>query len=272
MAVTPHMKISEVLKRYPQLLDVLIAQSPHFGRLKNPILRRLQARLVTVAQAAAIAGLDPAALVRTLNAAIGEDGATVGTITLGTMAGAPPPPWRETAPVAATVDVREAQRRHEEPFSQIMSAVEQVPEGSLLLLRNTFEPLPLYDVLAKRGFMPWARQLAPDDWEVYFFNAGRVPAGNGKPAAPQQAPAAAAPLPAEGEPTATITIDVRDLVPPQPMMRILDALDRLRPGQSLLVHHVRRPAYLYPRLAELGCTHETKELGPDRVDIIIRKG
>ena len=58
MAVTPNMKVAEVLKRYPQLLEVLVAQSPHFSRLKNPILRRLQARLVTVAQAAAIAGLE----------------------------------------------------------------------------------------------------------------------------------------------------------------------------------------------------------------------
>lgn len=265
MAVTPHMKVAEVLKRYPQLLDVLVAQSPHFSRLKNPILRRLQARLVTVAQAAAIAGLEPAALVRTLNAAIGEHGAEVGAITLDSMAGTPPPPWRDTAPIAATVDVRQAQQRKEDPFSQIMAAVNQIPEGAVLLLRNTFEPLPLYDVLGKRGFVPWARQLGPEDWEVYFFNAGRPAGGNG-------APLAATSQPIEGEPAATITIDVRDLVPPQPMMRILDALAQLRPGQTLLVHHVRRPAYLYPKLAELGCTQETKELGPDRVDIIIHKG
>jgi hypothetical protein len=44
---------------------------PAFARLRNPLLRRVQAPLVTIAQAARIAGLDPDLVVQTLNDAAG---------------------------------------------------------------------------------------------------------------------------------------------------------------------------------------------------------
>ena len=56
-------KISEVLKAYPELLDVLVDLTPAFDKLRNPVLRRVQTRLVTVQQAAGIAGLDARELV-----------------------------------------------------------------------------------------------------------------------------------------------------------------------------------------------------------------
>jgi len=56
-----------------------------------------------------------------------------------------------------------------------------------------------------------------------------------------------------------LTIDVSNLPPPLPMVRILETLRDLGPGETLLVHHTRRPIHLYPKLEALGCTHETNE-------------
>lgn len=271
-------KVSEVLRRYPQLLEVLIEVSPHFGLLRNPVLRRIQPRLVTVAQAARIGGLEPEALVRKLNAALG----------LETPAepAAPPPAAAaaeaggfdiEHAPVAVELDVRPYHARGEEPFRAIMSAAAQVPVGQVLRLRNTFEPLPLYTVLGKRGFVHRTRQLGPDDWEVLFLNTGAPSSQPGDRATPPAASPPSRPVAPTAEagparqPTATLTIDVADLVPPEPMVRILEAMEQLPPGGTLLVHHVRRPVYLYPRLDALGYTHETRELGPEKVEILIHK-
>jgi hypothetical protein len=55
------------------------------------------------------------------------------------------------------------------------------------------------------------------------------------------------------------------------MIRILEALEELPVGASLLVHHVRRPMHLYPRLDDLGYRHETREIGPNRVEVLIEK-
>lgn len=267
MPVTPNMKIAEVLRLYPQLLDVLVSQSPHFSRLRNPILRRIQSRLVTVSQAAAIAGLESAVLIRNLNGAIGEECTSpVGPVEVVSKDGTPSPSWLESAPVMATVDVRDAPLRNGEPFNAIMKAAAQVRDGGMLLLRSSFEPLPLYEVLGKRGFLSWARRFAADNWEVFFFRSatsmGNVAEENASPSAGH----------VDVEPTASMVIDVRELVPPQPLMRIMDALAQLQPGQTLLVHHVRRPVYLYPRLAEQGCTHVTREVALGCVEILIRKG
>jgi len=55
------------------------------------------------------------------------------------------------------------------------------------------------------------------------------------------------------------------------MMRILATLESLRGGDQLAVDHVRRPMYLYPRLDEIGYSHETTEIADNQVKIVIRK-
>ncbi|HVB66036.1 MAG TPA: DUF2249 domain-containing protein, partial [Nitrolancea sp.] len=116
------------------------------------------------------------------------------------------------------------------------------------------------------------RQLGPDEWEVLFLNSGSKRSNALHNRQPVTAGSTRS-TPASGgwHADATITIDVSDLVPPEPMMRILGALEAMSPGASLLVHHVRRPMFLYPQLDELGYMHETRDLGPDQVEIIIRK-
>ncbi len=75
-----------------------------------------------------------------------------------------------------TVDVREDIRQGREPFDRIMAAVSQLEPGATLLLINSFEPLPLYRVMAQNGFSHWAERTADGDWKVYFRReAGRVP-------------------------------------------------------------------------------------------------
>jgi uncharacterized protein (DUF2249 family) len=71
---------------------------------------------------------------------------------------------------------------------------------------------------------------------------------------------------------ASVRIDVSQLTPPEPMQRVLEALAQLEPGQTLLVQHVQRPLYLYTKLDQLGHAHQTWEMGPGHVEILIRVG
>jgi len=66
-------------------------------------------------------------------------------------------------------------------------------------------------------------------------------------------------------------LDVRGLEPPEPMVRVLKALDRLAPGQRLEVRHSRRPTLLYPQLEDRGFVHETDEPESGLVRIVIRQ-
>lgn len=67
-----------------------------------------------------------------------------------------------------TLDVREDLRVGREPFSRIMDAVARLAPGQALVLYATFEPTPLFAVMARKGFGHTARQIDGGDWEVRF--------------------------------------------------------------------------------------------------------
>ncbi|MGN6564456.1 MAG: DUF2249 domain-containing protein [Thermomicrobiales bacterium] len=267
--IQPTWKIRQVLDRYPALLATLLDISPRFAPLRRPLTRKVQSRLVTVEQAARIAGLEPATLVAALNHAAGL---TVDLPPASPVAPAMASPvaWPDDVTIAAEVDARPMQARGEEPFSAIMAAIARVPVGQALRLRNTFEPTPLYEVLSKRGFLPRAIQHGPDDWELLFLNNGSVQRPPRARPAPPASPAAIPPR-HDADSGATITLDVSELPPPEPLVKILETLETLPPGTTLLVRHARRPIHLYPRLDALGCRHETRDLGPGRVELRITR-
>ena len=165
---------------------------------------------------------------------------------------------RVTAANEVHLDVREDVRRGQEPFARIMATVKALGPEQALVLRAPFEPVPLLAALGKRGFAHWSEQSAPDDWTVWFYR---------EPSAPEEAVAGAAAA-AEG---ATTVLDVRGLEPPEPMVQILERLDMLRSGQRLVVLHERRPMLLYPQLDERGFLHDTEEVEPGLVRIVVRR-
>ena len=166
---------------------------------------------------------------------------------------------RLTAANEVCLDVREDIRRGQEPFARIMAAVKTLGPEQALVLRAPFEPVPLFTALGKRGFAHWAEQGAPDDWIVWFYR---------EPSAPSAATGAGASASADGD---TTVLDVRGLEPPEPMVQILERLDALDLGQRFVVLHERRPMFLYPQLDERGFLHETEELEPGLVRIVIRR-
>ncbi len=198
------------------------------------------------------------------------------------------------------LDVREDLRAGREPFSRIMAAREALPAGGVLRVRAIFEPVPLYRVMQRQGFAHWTEELDAEDWRVWFWREGEaeVPAGaadtsaaaahasgvcsNAQPHAPATAAApldaGAADVAAPGEVNAAmqqaedvVVLDVRDLEPPEPMVRTLEALEHLPAGATLVQINVRVPRFLLPRLEERGFTYEVREQAPDLLRVFIRR-
>ena len=172
-------------------------------------------------------------------------------------AGAPRPPGLE-ALRRVDLDVRDDIRAGREPFARIMATVKALEAGDALALRAPFEPAPLYQVLGARGFAHWTERLAGDDWRVWFYRATTTAAPGGAAAAGPDSETPAA-------------LDVRGLEPPLPMVRVLERLDALAPGDALTVLHERRPMFLYPQLDDRGFAHTTDEPAPGLVRIVIRR-
>ncbi|GGN04427.1 hypothetical protein GCM10007092_18680 [Thermus composti] len=256
------MKVAEVLRRWPHLLEVFLEASPAFQKLKNPLLRRTMPNLVTVAQAARIGGLAPEALVERLNRALGVEAKPPMHLAEESRVGTPPPPWL-SAPVGFRLDVRPVLEAGGEPFAQIMAAAREVAPGERLVLEGLFEPVPLYRVLAKQGFVAWCEKLGERHYRAHFY---RQEAGG------EEARGKAALTEADWRDFQAEVFIEENLEPPLPMVRVLEALAALKPGEKLLVHHVRRPIHLLARLEEEGHAYALKDLGPGRVEILIRKG
>jgi uncharacterized protein (DUF2249 family) len=296
-------RVSTVIGRDESLIEVFISLSPAFARLRNAGMRKVMSRLVTVEQAARMAGVDAEELVARLNArgsdsaddalvastvkgaARAADGAdesrrrNAGSRTkqeqnaMSSDAGPRPEALERVAPGhVVEVDVRAELRAGREPFSLIMAALRTVPPGGVFCVRAIFEPVPLYAVMKRQGLDHWTEKLADDDWRIWFHppavasSAARVTSVPGsEPVAP--APGGAASSEAEQD---MVILDVRDLEPPEPMMRTLAALEQLPAGATLLQVNVRVPQFLLPMLEERGFTYDVREQESDLVRVFIR--
>lgn len=245
-------KISELLKAYPEMIEVLARYNKHFELLRRPALRMLMTPLVTIEKAARTAQVDVNEMLAEIYRAIGEPvPADLGGLRSAVQPQPVPMPeelrnFSEERRVI--LDVRDEVRAGEEPYHRIMKAVAGLRDDQVLRLCNIFEPVPLYDVLAQRGFAHWVEQRGPEEWWVTFYRSAAPPAA---PSLPQGTR-----IPAGDR---ALVVDARGLEPPQPMMKILEALAGLGPGGDLLALTDRPPRFLYAKLDDRGYRYATEE-------------
>jgi uncharacterized protein (DUF2249 family) len=153
-----------------------------------------------------------------------------------------------------TLDVRDEINQGREPFGKIMGTVARLRPDEKLRLIAPFEPLPLYSVLAKRGYSHASKQLESGDWEVVF-----TPGDGQKTEAKHDTSAAASSGVGTAKPSSYVDLDARGLEPPQPMVKILEALATLPADAGLRAQTDRRPMHLFAHLEERGFISETAE-------------
>lgn len=279
-------RVSTVIARDASLIDVFVALSPAFERLRTPGVRKVMTRLVTVEQAARMSGVDLELLLSRLNAHLNETtheddvmksttaapelaDEHTSTATDQTAAVASSDATRPAALLAigddatVVIDVRDELRAGREPFSLIMAALRERPEHGALLVRATFEPVPLYAVMQRHQLTHWTERLADDDWKVWFYPEEAA----SQPAVQTQAQVG---KPTEDPGDNVVVLDVRGLEPPEPMMQTLAALEQLPAGATLVQLNVRVPQFLLPLLEDRGFTYEIREQDEHFVRLFIR--
>jgi uncharacterized protein (DUF2249 family) len=139
------------------------------------------------------------------------------------------------------LDVRPVLRSGGEPFQAIMEAVNGLKPGQGLRLLAPFRPQPLFKVMEDRGFSHEAKEMEGGDWEVLFM------------------PKAGAPVEVSADadnpdfwPDPVEHLDLTELDPPEPMVRILAAAERMHPGEVLFALLSREPIFLFPELSKRG--------------------
>lgn len=128
-----------------------------------------------------------------------------------------------------------------DPFAAIMTAKEQLQAGQSFVLTVPFEPLPLYEVFRNQGFEVDAKQGEQGIWTVTFIPQG----------------------PESGESADNLNLDLRDVPPPEPLQRALEAASMLGRGETLSIRTRFRPVYLLEQLDDRGFDSESIEEGPE---------
>lgn len=163
------------------------------------------------------------------------------------------------------LDVRPILREGGEPFSVIMQAASSLAPGQSLRLYATFKPLPLFQVLGARGFEASAREIGNGEWEV-IFTPGEAAADSAvKPTAPAAASDDKWPAPVD-------ELDNRDLDPPEPMVKTLEGVEALQPGQTIAALLPREPVFLLEELEARGHSWRGQMEPEGHYRVVIRAG
>lgn len=140
------------------------------------------------------------------------------------------------------LDVRPILKNGGEPFQAIIQAVQALQPGQPLRLLATFRPVPLFQVMAGRGFDHIDREIDGGDWEVLFMPKSAASEADVSDDADEPA----------AWPEPERYLDLADLDPPEPMVRVLAATEKMEPGEVLFALLSREPVFLFPELKKRG--------------------
>lgn len=140
------------------------------------------------------------------------------------------------------LDVRPILAAGGEPFGKIMSVVASLKPGEGLRLLAPFRPIPLFQALGSKGFSHRDREIGGGDWEVLFARSG----------ADEFADETASSSVEAEWPDPLMHLDNRELDPPEPMARILEAIEAMQPGEVMSALLRREPSFLLPELEKRG--------------------
>jgi len=254
MDISENTRISDLLKENKNSIDAIASLSKPLEKLKNPILRKLMASRVTIAEAAKMGGCSLQDFERVLTP-LGfkflkdfkkEDSPEEKS-----------PDWLKglSADHIEIFDVREILLGGQDPLKQIMQRFKSVPVGNALCIVNSFVPVPLVRLLEKDGVKSFTKTISTQEFHTYFYklpadkevvkNDERKTNDNIRmldQASFQQEYS-------KFSEANVREIDVRALEMPGPMQTILQILPELAADEALYVNHKRVPLYLLEEIA-----------------------
>lgn len=266
--VTKDLKISKLLSQYPQVVDVLIEASPHFKKLKNPILLKALASRVNIGQAAKIADVDVNVLLEKINNSINKVSGE--NITENEKSKNVIPEdnkmqedrFEIDESKVVTFDVRPIISGGKDPLKFILAKVKELKNDEILLLINSFEPIPLYSVLSNKGY---SHKVVKEDetFKIYFIKDNKLNKTGEEANSKNEINVAGF--------ENIVELDVRGLGPPEPMVKVLEELSKIDNNTAMLVHHHREPLMLYPKLEERGYQAFCTKINENYFKIVIAK-
>lgn len=250
------------------VIEELVKLNINFAKLRNPVLRSLFASRVTIADACRITHCK----VEDFFNSMSQIGFLISS------APADPP----MAIVRKAIDFNRIAQVHDldarsylennlDPLKDILTMVNKMAAGERLKITNSFEPTPLISLLADKGFSYEVEFIKKDIVITWFekHDMTSLVEDLASITASETDQQLFNRVLARFNPEQIIHIDVRDLEMPQPMLVILEHLDKLPFGGLLYVYHKKVPVFLLPELTKRGMVFSLNRHSASAVDMLI---
>lgn len=229
-----------------QVIDSLIKLNRNFSKLRNPVLRNLLARRVTIAEACKIARCNPNDFFNSMKVIgfVTDEGSSELAITkVDTID-------FERQATVYELDVRPFLSKDKDPLKEILNLAKRIDIGERMKIINSFEPVPLINLLVEKGFLYFSEVINEKiiiTWfekTVHEIASARLSDEPDDAAQLESFDIALSRFPIDK----IKYIDVRDLEMPQPMLRILALTENLKADELLYVYHKKLPVFLLQEL------------------------
>src|SRR5690554_5935909 len=253
MKIYPHTKISELVKADPAAVEVIASVAKPLEKLRNPLLRRVMASRVTLAQAAVMGDCELSDLVDALTTLgfeyVAENPAQTPekeqeSKENSTIPSSEKPEWLADG-VEDHFDVRPIIAAGQDPLKEILKRYKNLSNGAVLCVENSFVPYPLVHLLEGKGAKTQIETEHADLHRTYFYkplsahaqHSGEVPGS--AMADPAQVvfheKESYKRLLEQCETVKWKEIDVRNLEMPEPMHTIMAELEELPVQKALFI-------------------------------------
>jgi len=270
MEISASTKISTLIKENEGVIDVIASINKHFRKLRNPVLRKMLAPRVSIGDAARIGGVPVCIMIDKLK--------EVGFKTdddCGCESASPKDKYRLNKKdsemkkeTIVELDVRPILEGGTDPFEAIMAKLKTMDESHTLLIINTFEPIPLLNILKKKGYAYETER--PENGVVHTYLEKFD--GEAKEESDEATVSELSFKQVEQNFAGKMKeVDVRDLEMPMPMVTILEEIEDVAEGHALYVHHKKLPQYLIPELEDRGYKWVSDEIDESNIKLIIFK-
>ena len=149
--ISPKTKVGELLDAYPELEHVLMAMSPAFEKLKNPVLRKTVAKVATLQQVSVVGGVSIDEMIRILRQNAGQN-ETESLIEDQVINDSELPEWFDEAKIKERFDATSIINAGDSPMKEILHIVSLLKPGEIFVLATPFTPAPIIDMLHAKEY------------------------------------------------------------------------------------------------------------------------
>ena len=166
LIISPKTRLGELLDTYPELEPVLMALSPAFNKLKNPVLRKTVAKVATLQQAASLGNIPVTEIINTLRSEVGQQ--LFEGKTSNDDINYEKPGWFDPGMVSVSFNASPLINSGQNPMQEVLAHLEKTGRGEIFLLTTPFVPAPIIELISKKGYSHYCNSSKQEQCTTYF--------------------------------------------------------------------------------------------------------